>query len=163
MIVIVMGVSGCGKTTVGRRLGRLLGLPFYDADNFHPSSNVAKMKDGIPLTEEDRMPWLRTLAENIEVWERAGGCVLACSALKESYRRVLAGKVPDCVRFVHLQGTKECITERMKVRAGHYMPITLLDSQFSALEPPADAVVESIDDPPETIAQRIAVRLKRES
>jgi gluconokinase len=163
MIVIVMGVSGCGKTTVGRHVAQLLGLPFYDADNFHPASNVAKMGAGIPLTDEDRFPWLGALAAHIEEWERKGGAVLACSALKERYRRVLAGNAPGSVRFVHLQGTKECIAERMKTRPGHYMPVTLLDSQFAALEPPADAIVESIVDPPEVIAQRIVQKLKGKS
>ena len=162
MIVVVMGVSGSGKTTVGRELAGLLGLPFYDADNFHPASNVAKMTAGFPLTDDDRMSWLHVLSENIEGWERSGGGVLACSALKEGYRRVLAEKVPDKIRFVHLHGTKERIVERMKARTGHFMPVSLLDSQFSTLEPPADAVVESIDDPPAAIARRIARRLGKE-
>jgi carbohydrate kinase (thermoresistant glucokinase family) len=146
---------------VGRELAGLLGLPFYDADNFHPASNVAKMTAGIPLTDDDRMPWLRSLSEKIGEWERAGGGVLACSALKERYRRVLADTMTDRIRFVHLQGTKEQIVERLKARTDHYMPVALLDSQFAELEPPVDAVVESINDPPRIIAQMIAGRLRR--
>ena len=160
MVTVVMGVSGCGKTTVGRLLGERLGVPFYDADEFHPAANVAKMAAGIPLNDTDRFPWLRDIAAHIVGWEEKGGAVLACSALKESYRAILSERAPGKVLFVHLQGTMKCIAERMKNRASHYMPLSLLESQFAALEPPRDAITISIDEPPETIVETIFQSLK---
>ncbi len=160
MIVIVMGVSGCGKSTIAELLGKRLGLPWYDADRFHPRANIEKMEQGIPLTDLDRAPWLDRLASEIALWEKTGGAVLACSALKQSYRDVLSSRSTGPVSIVHLAGTKELIAERMKQRSGHYMPLSLLDSQFAALEPPQNAIKVSIDGTPEKITDQIVAAME---
>ena len=144
MIVIVMGVSGCGKSTIGQLLADRLGYPFLDADEFHPSANVAKMAAGTPLTDDDRRPWLELLNGKLRAQKNA---VLACSALKESYRQILSRGLADC-RFVHLSGSIELIRARLAERKHRYMPASLLDSQFAALEAPAGAVVVDIARPP---------------
>src|SRR5690606_6477920 len=131
MIIIVFGVTGCGKSTVGERLARELNLPFYDADKFHPEANVEKMALGIPLTDEDRWPWLDILAAKLKEWDRQKGAVLACSALNERYRRVLQS-VPT-IHWVLLEGTRELIRERLESRVGHFMNPALLESQFATL------------------------------
>ncbi len=134
-----MGVSGCGKTTVGEALASALGWPFLDADDFHPRENVAKMAAGTSLTDEDRWPWLdRVAAELRAILDRGDHAVLACSALKQAYRDRLA-RAGD-IRFVHLEGDYETIAARLLSRQHRYMPPTLLASQFAALEPPADAI-----------------------
>lgn len=140
MIIIVMGVSGCGKSTVARALADQLGWPFFDADDYHPAANIQKMSSGIPLNDADRQPWLERLRDLLAGEERAGrSAVLACSALKERYRAVLRAGAPD-VRFVHLEGTRAEIEVLMGRRTGHFMKPGMLDSQFAALEPPADAL-----------------------
>ena len=131
-----MGVSGCGKSTIGRPLAERLGYPFLDADEFHPPENVAKMAAGIPLTDADRRPWLELLNAKLRVQDDA---VLACSALKESYRRTLSQGLVDC-HFVHLRGNIELIRARLAARKHRYMPASLLESQFATLEPPQDAI-----------------------
>ena len=139
MIVVVMGVSGCGKSTVGAALAEALGWPFLDADDFHPPANVAKMAAGVPLTDDDRWPWLDRIADALAAATREGGdVVLACSALKRAYRERLA-RTGDAV-FVHLRGDAQTITERLAVRRHRYMPASLLASQFATLEPPPDAI-----------------------
>ncbi len=149
MIVVVMGVSGSGKTTIGTLLAAHLGCPFLDGDDFHPPENVAKMAAGTPLSDTDRWPWLENLNGKLIDKPRA---VLACSALKESYRAVLARGLPDC-RFVHLRGSIELIRARMKERRHRYMPASLLESQFATLEPPADAIEVDIGvSAPECVA-----------
>lgn len=143
MIVVVMGVSGCGKTTIGQALADALGWPFLDADDFHPEANVAKMRTGVPLTDDDRWPWLDRLAtEMTAINARGGSAVLGCSALKQAYRDRLA-RAGD-VRIVYLKGDRAAIEPRLAARAGHYMPASLLTSQFAALEEPADAIVVDI-------------------
>ena len=136
-IVLLMGVSGCGKSTIGARLSRCLGWPFRDADSFHPAANVDKMSRGQPLTDEDRWPWL----DAIGTWmddQRRHGCsaIVSCSALKRVYRQRLFDGRPQ-VRLVYLQGSKSLIADRMQGRRNHFMPPALLDSQFAALEEPA--------------------------
>ena len=136
MIVIVMGVSGCGKSTVAEALARCLEGDFFDADPYHPPANVEKMSRGIPLTDEDRAGWLAALADLLR--SRTGfsrPTVLACSALKESYRRIL--RVSPEVRFVYLKGSFEVIEARMKARSDHFMKPGMLESQFKTLEEPA--------------------------
>ena len=155
MIVVVMGVSGSGKSTVGALLAARLGCEFLDADAFHPPENVARMAAGTPLTDEDRAPWLARL--NAELRQRESA-VLACSALKESYRRRLAQGV--ACRFVHLRGPIGLIRERMQSRKHRYMPASLLESQFATLEPPADAIEVDIAEPPERCAEAIASALR---
>ena len=137
MIVVLMGVSGSGKTTVGRALAAALGSAFIEGDAFHPAANVEKMRRGEPLGDADRWPWLKALAA--ELARHAGhgeGAVLACSALRRSYREVLAAPCPG-LRFVHLDGDKALIERRLRARTGHYMPAGLLASQYAVLEPPA--------------------------
>jgi carbohydrate kinase (thermoresistant glucokinase family) len=139
MIVVVMGVTGCGKSTVGAALGERMAWPFLDADDFHPEENVAKMASGTPLTDDDRWPWLDRVADVLRVIEAKGGnAVLACSALKGVYRARLAGS--GDVRFVHLCGDQAVIAERLAVRKHKYMPASLLASQYATLEAPRDAV-----------------------
>lgn len=157
MVWIIMGVSGSGKTTVGRKLAERLNLPFFDADDFHPKKNVEKMQSGRPLNDDDRKPWLETLASKIKEWNSIDGAVLACSALKESYRQLLVSKCDD-VQFVYLKGDKATILKRINSRNDHYMPPELLDSQFDALEEPADALTVSIDNGPEEIVNQIIAR-----
>ena len=136
MIIVVMGVSGSGKTTVGKALASELEVPFYDADDFHPQGNIVKMKQGIPLDDKDRKSWLETLSKNLVQWEAATGAVLACSALKEIYRTALqSGKKNDII-WIFLYGRPELIKARMSGRKGHYFKSELLDSQLADLEPP---------------------------
>jgi carbohydrate kinase (thermoresistant glucokinase family) len=160
MVVVVMGVSGCGKTTVGKLIASRLGIPFYDGDDFHPQCNVDKMECGAPLTDEDRVPWLSRLAREIAQWDASSGAVLACSALKEQYRQRLRGAPGVDVRFVHLKGSRELISSRLQQRAGHSMPPALLDSQFEALEVPRNAIVVSIEESPEQIANAILRKIQ---
>ncbi len=135
MVVIVMGVSGSGKSTIAEQLSDALGLPFYDADDFHPQANIDKMKHGEALNDADRMPWLSILSEKIAVWNGENGGVLACSALKESYRQVLSAKV-ETLKWIYLDGSFEVILHRMQTRQGHFMKPAMLQSQFDALEIP---------------------------
>lgn len=159
MIYIVMGVSGAGKTRVGKILAEELSLPFYDADDFHPQFNVEKMKSGKPLDDYDRKPWLEDLANRIVKWQNEGGAVLACSALKKSYRQLLKSKAESGVQFIYLKGKPDIIGKRLRKREGHYMPPDLLDSQFETLEEPEDALVISIDKKPEQIVDEIVKRI----
>ena len=156
MIVVLMGVSGTGKTTVGRLLAQRLGWPFLDADDYHPPANVEKMRGGTPLTDEDRWPWLDRLNALLREQQAAGrNAVLGCSALKQKYRDRLAAEL-DNVRWVHLKGSFELIESRLNSRRDHYMPATLLRSQFAALEEPVEALVEDISPCAEEIARRLA-------
>ncbi|MEO8144155.1 MAG: gluconokinase [Betaproteobacteria bacterium] len=156
MIVVVMGVSGSGKSTVGQLLAARLDYPFLDADEFHPPENVAKMAAGTPLTDADRWPWLEKLNEKLIASRSA---VLACSALKESYRAALARGLPDC-RIVHLRGSIELIRARLKERQHRYMPASLLESQFAALEPPTRAIGVDIGQTPERCVEDILASLR---
>jgi gluconokinase len=133
--IVVMGVSGCGKTTVGEQLAAALGWSFAEGDRYHPQANIDKMATGIPLTDEDRWPWLRILADRIGAEERAGrSSVLTCSSLRRSYRDLLRSG-GGWVRFVHLHGTREVLAGRLGARTGHFFPSDLLDSQLATLEP----------------------------
>jgi gluconokinase len=158
-VVVVMGVSGSGKTTVASLLAGRLGWEFEDADDFHPPANVAKMHAGIPLTDADRGPWLDAIAawiDRVRAEGRHG--VVTCSALKRAYRRVLVGDRPD-VRLVYLKGERGLIGRRMAARQGHFMPTSLLDSQFGTLEEPGsdeNPVVISVGGTPSAIVAEIA-------
>ncbi len=155
MIVVVMGVSGSGKSTIGALLAGRLHVPFFDADEFHPAANVAKMAAGTPLSDADRWPWLENLNLKLQQEKEA---VLACSALKESYRKVLAEGLADC-RFVHLRGSIELIRARLGQRQHRYMPASLLESQFATLEPPARAIGIDIGQAPERCVEQILAAL----
>lgn len=161
MIVIVMGVVGAGKTTVGRLLAQQLGWDFADADDFHPRCNVEKMSRGIPLTDADRFPWLETLRQNINRWIAAQkNVVLACSALKRTYRQMLA--VGPEVRFIYLKGNVVLIAERLQQRHGHFTGQSILASQMTDLEEPEDAIIVDIRKTPAEIVDSIRKQLALE-
>jgi len=161
--LVVMGVSGSGKSTIGEKLAERLGWAFEDGDRFHPPSNVAKMSAGHPLTDEDRQPWLQAIADEIDRVCRAGEyAVIACSALKRAYRDILVHGRDD-VRIIFLDGTQDLIAARLAARKGHFMPPGLLASQFRTLEPPAigeNPVTVPIDAPVETIVDDIVRQLR---
>lgn len=155
MILVLMGVAGSGKSTVGQLLARELGWPFLDADDFHPPANRAKMSAGIPLDDADRAPWLATLHAGIAARSRRGeSAVLACSALKRGYRDLLQREVPE-LRWVHLHGSPELLRSRLVQRTGHYMRPEMLDSQLATLEPPHDALTLDIAASPDELVARI--------
>ena len=158
MIVLVMGVAGVGKTTIGAALARELGWRFIDADDYHPAQNVAKMKAGIPLEDADRWPWLAHLNKVLKEEQNA---VLACSALKQTYRERLAQGV---ARFtvVYLHGAPAVIRERLTTRSHRYMPATLLDSQLATLEPPIEAIAVDVDIEPSACLAAILSRLRQQ-
>lgn len=135
MIYILMGVSGSGKTTLGNALAEKLLIPFFDADDFHPLTNRRKMNSGIPLDDEDRMPWLKTIAKNMLTWEQNNGAVLACSALKEIYREILINSGAN-IEWIFLEGSYEILAERLEHRKNHFFNSSLLKSQFVTLEIP---------------------------
>jgi gluconokinase len=161
--LIVMGVSGSGKSTIGGALATRLSWPYEDADQFHPASNVAKMRAGQPLTDDDRWPWLKAIAAEIDRVCGAGEhVVVGCSALRRAYRDILVHGRRD-IRLVYLDGTQQLIAARLAARKGHFMPPQLLASQFDTLEPPTSdehPVTVSIDPPVETIIENILLQLK---
>ncbi len=159
MIAVLMGVSGCGKTTVGRLLAQRLGCEFIDADDFHPPANVAKMAAGVPLEDSDRWPWLECLNAELQRREaRAEGVVLACSALKQTYRDRLTAGLVRC-ELVYLRASPELLHERLAGRKHRYMPASLLASQLATLEPPARATEIDAAQPPERCVALIAAAL----
>lgn len=160
MIIIVMGVSGSGKTTIGKQLADSLQWEFSDGDTFHSLENVEKMRRGIPLTEVDRQPWLQAMQRAIAQWLQADkNVVLACSALKESYRKLLIVDKTR-IKLVYLKGSYQLIQKRLQERKNHYMSEKLLNSQFDTLEEPADAIDIDITAPTGVIIQTIKTALK---
>ncbi|MDZ8137832.1 MAG: gluconokinase [Nostoc sp. DedQUE04] len=160
MIIIVMGVSGSGKTTIGKLLANSLEWEFSDADTFHSPENVEKMRRGIPLSEEDRIPWLQDLQTAIKHWlQENKNVVLACSALKNSYRQFLVVD-SDRIKLVYLKGSYELIQMRLKERSNHYMSEKLLNSQFYTLEEPVDTLSMDVAQPPQIIVQNIRTALE---
>lgn len=160
MIVILMGVSGAGKTTIGQILTGKLGWPLFDADEFHSAASIEKMRNGIPLEDADRWPWLDRMNAMLREREARGESVLlACSALKQAYRDRLSKGTAE-LRWIYLKGKFELIRNRLEARKGHYMKAGLLESQFAALEEPEDAISIDIDDSPNSIADTILRRLQ---
>jgi carbohydrate kinase (thermoresistant glucokinase family) len=152
--IVVMGVSGSGKTTIGRNIAARLGLPFRDADEFHPPANVAKMASGVPLTDDDRWPWLEAIGKAIR--ESTGGIVVTCSALKRIYRDRIRRAAGRPVQFLYLDASRAVLAERLATRKGHFFPASLLDSQLATLEKPGSdegAVVIPADGPIEAVAE----------
>lgn len=157
MFVLIMGVAGSGKTTIGRRLAAELGWQFYDADDFHPPANVAKMASGMPLDDADRLPWLETLQTLVRAsLERGESGVLACSALKATYRAPLL--VDGRVKLAYLKGNFDLIKKRLENRRGHFMSAAMLESQFAALEEPEQESHVDIDTTPGEIVRAIRLR-----
>ncbi len=158
MIIIIMGVSGCGKTTIGKQLSKETNIPFFDGDDFHPESNIKKMAQKIPLNDADRFPWLNLLAHKLEEWSKMRGAILACSALKETYRTWLTSKCKDVI-WVYLSGDVELIEARIKARKGHFMNVALLESQFKDLEIPKYGIQADVTKPPNDIINHIISKL----
>ena len=160
MIIIIMGVSGCGKSTIGKKLAEKLGYSFFEGDDVHPMENIAKMKQGIPLTDQDRLPWLKKISEKCAYEDSIGNnLVVACSALKKQYRLILNNA--QNYELVHLFGDLKTIKRRMEER-NHFMPIKLIESQFEALEPPTieeGAIATDINLPIEVLVDQIALEL----
>lgn len=165
MVVVLMGVSGSGKTTIGNLLAQKTGLVFADADDYHPESNKQKMASGQPLNDDDRQPWLETLNGVLRGWYESGkGGVLACSALKAKYRDTLASGMPEgAVHFVWLDGSREMIEKRMQSRQNHYMKAGMLESQLAALEPPADALRVTNDHSPDQVVNEILQHISQKT
>ncbi len=159
MIIILLGVSGCGKTTIGKLLSQKINIPFFDGDDFHSKSNIDKMAEGVSLNDDDRLPWLLALANNIEMWAEDKGAILACSALKETYRTLLTSKFSH-VTWVHLSGSQDLIKDRIENRNEHFMPTDLLVSQFNDLEIPDYGIHIDISESPEKIIDTIISKLK---
>ena len=159
MIYVIIGVSGSGKTTIGKLLSETLSIPFYDADWFHPRENITKMKSSIPLSDEDRMPWLENIASHALQWQTTGDCVLACSALKEKYRHILSVSIKTKLTFIHLMGDIHLIHNRLSLREDHFFPANLLKDQFSILEVPQDAIHININQTPNAICREIIGKL----
>jgi gluconokinase len=159
-VIVVMGVSGAGKTTVGTALADALGVEYAEADKFHPPANIAKMSSGTPLTDEDRWPWLDSIADWIAAHEKSGG-VVTSSALKRRYRDVLRGGGDTW--FLHLNGDRDLIADRLKQRTGHFMPASLLDSQLAdlePLEPDESGLTVNAGDPPDQIMKAATTAFK---
>jgi gluconokinase len=161
VIIVVMGVSGSGKSTVGNLLAQQLGWTFVEGDDFHPPANVEKMHQGIPLNDNDRWPWLNAIHRRLEEADKQGeNVVLACSALKHSYQHYLAQFTPESICYVYLSGSEDLIRERLASRTGHFMNPKLLHSQFETLEPPEQAIKVDIGGSPESIVKDIRTQLR---
>src|SRR6267142_1602070 len=162
VIVVLMGVSGSGKTTIGQMLADAIPCPFLEGDSLHPRANIEKMSRGIPLTDADRAPWLSAIhAHMVDVFNRGDSVVVGCSALKQSYRIVLADGLP--LILVYLKGSQDLIRSRMLHRASHFMKVEMLASQFEALEEPSDALVVDVSESPGAIVEWILSELRRRS
>lgn len=158
MIVLIMGTTASGKTTIGTLLSKRLGWEFADGDDFHPAANIAKMKQGIPLTDADRAPWLQALHDKIVAWSaESQNVVLACSALKQSYRDELL--VGSLVKLVYLKGSYELFAQRVQARKGHFAKIDILAGQFKDLEEPAEAITVDARHSPEEMTDEICASL----
>jgi carbohydrate kinase (thermoresistant glucokinase family) len=162
-IIYVMGVSGSGKTTVGEKLSERINMPFFDGDDFHTEANKEKMRAGHPLTDEDRAGWLNRLNELAKEQMTKKGAIIGCSALKKKYRKVLSRDITSHLFWVFLNGSYELIKKRMERRKGHFMPASMLSSQFKALEPPTHAITIDISKTPDEIVDEIIGKLNKAS
>lgn len=157
-IIIIMGVCGSGKTTIGKLLSSKMNIPFYDGDDFHPQANIYKLKNNVPLKDKDRKPWLENLAILIKEWSQSSGAILACSALKESYRKMLS-KDTDQIDWIYLSGNYDTIKNRLELRKKHFMKSTMLQSQFETLEVPSYGIHINIEQNQEEIISEIIENL----
>ncbi len=158
---VVMGVSGCGKSSVGAAVAERLGMLYTDGDDLHPPANIAKMSSGTPLTDADRAPWLARVGQRLAAID--GPAVIGCSALKRSYRDIIRCSVGDAVCFLYLEGSREVLVERMSNRSGHFMPVSLLESQLATLEPPGrdeTAITADIDQPFDQLVDALVARIR---
>ncbi|MCG6903483.1 MAG: gluconokinase [Rhodobacter sp.] len=161
---VIMGVAGCGKSTVGAALAQQAGATYLDGDDLHPPGNIAKMSAGLPLDDEDRAPWLDLVGQALR--DRAGTCLIGCSALKRTYRDRIRRAAQEPVGFLHLAGPREVIEARMSQRTGHFMPVALLDSQFATLEPlqpDETGLAVDIDQSFESVVAALAAEVARQS
>lgn len=156
---IIMGVSGTGKSTIGKLLSNTLQIPFFDGDDFHPKENIEKMEAGNPLNDDDRKGWLIRL-NALAQEHKSTGAIIACSALKESYRDILLEGMENHLGFIHLEGSFELIKSRLESRKGHFMPLALLQSQFNTLEAPTKAIIVSVSLTPNQIIQEITNQMQ---
>jgi len=161
VIIYIMGVSGSGKTTIGKKLSARIGLPFFDADDFHSETNKEKMGRGVPLTDDDRGAWLININELAKNQIKKDGAIIACSALKEKYRAVLSDGIPTPILWILLRGSYELIKKRMEARKDHYMPPALLTSQFDALEIPEECLAIDISNNADEIVETIILQLNQ--
>lgn len=157
-IIIIMGVCGSGKTTIGKLLSSKMNIPFYDGDDFHPQANIYKLKNNVPLKDKDRKPWLENLAILIKEWSQSSGAILACSALKESYRKMLS-KDTDQIDWIYLSGNYDTIKNRLEQRKKHFMKSTMLQSQLETLEVPSYGIHINIEQNQEEIISEIIENL----
>lgn len=157
-ILFIIGVSGTGKSTIGKILAKELHLPFYEGDKYHSEANIKKMAGGHPLNDEDRKDWLVTLNQ-LAIDHKNTGAIIACSALKQSYRKLLEHNIQTHVLWISLEGSYDLILERLQNRKGHFMPASLLQSQWDTFEPPKDAMKISIEPNPEEIVAQILMKL----
>ena len=162
MIIVVMGISASGKSTLGSALAKSLGWVFLEGDDYHSRANIEKMRSGTPLNDEDRLPWLRSINQALGRLDKDGrNAVLACSALKRNYREILAQDIKQ-MRYVYLYGNPQLVRERITNRKGHFMPPELIDSQIAAMEPPQNAIRVNIEQPVETQAELVLQALGRD-
>ncbi|MDE0694857.1 MAG: gluconokinase [Boseongicola sp.] len=158
---VVMGVSGCGKSTVGAAVAERLGISYIDGDDLHPTENITKMSRGEPLTDVDRAPWLVRVGQRLAEFD--GPVVIGCSALKRAYRDIIRDNAAEPLCFLHLEGSRETLSERMANRSGHFMPVSLLESQLATLEPPGldeTAITADIDQPFDKLVDALVAKIR---
>lgn len=163
MVIIIFGVSGSGKTTIGKQLSQELNIPFFDADDFHPQSNIDKMASGQALNDQDRYPWLVSLGKSLGEWPMKTGAIVACSALKETYRHILSSEAKTPIVWIHLFGSQALIQERVEARKDHFMNPNLVQSQFDALEVPQYGLHINVDQRPKDIIKTIVANISNVS
>ena len=159
MVYVIFGVSSSGKTTIGKKISIKLGIPFYDADDFHSNTNIEKMSTGVPLDDLDRLGWLQKIVLKINESNKNNGAIFACSALKEKYREILSGSYKNEVEFIFLKIDKSEATKRLKIRKNHFFPIELLDNQFEILENPSNAIKVNASNDIDLVCEEIYAQI----
>lgn len=159
MVYVIFGVSSSGKTTIGKKISLKLGIPFYDADDFHSNTNIEKMSTGVPLDDHDRLGWLQKVLLKINESNKNNGAIFACSALKEKYREILSGSYKNEVEFIFLKIDKSEATKRLKIRENHFFPMELLDNQFEILENPSNAIKVNASNDIDLVCEEIYAQI----